>query len=173
MSRALPENPFLMGTYAPWPMEGEIRDLIVEGEIPAALSGTLYRNGPNPQFAPRGNYHWFDGDGMIHAFFFRDGKVDYKNRWVRTERFRQERAAGEALFAGLASAGSADPRVDGKSPAEYIVDPTVKESVRSIARDILLGEYAKLDDMMALVDGKLRRSTVSQSTVSGEAPVQG
>ena len=115
MSRSLPENPFLMGGYAPWPMEGEICDLIVEGEIPAELSGALYRNGPNPQFAPRGNYHWFDGDGMIHAFFFRDGKVDYKNRWVRTGRFEQERAAGEALFAGLASPGSGDPRVDGKS----------------------------------------------------------
>jgi len=59
-------------------------------------------------------------------------------------------------------------RIDGKSPAEYIVDPAVKESVRSIARDILLGEYAKLDDMMALVDDKL-----GQSAVSGEAPVQG
>ena len=64
-------------------------------------------------------------------------------------------------------------RIDGKSPAEYIVDPAVKESVRSIARDILLGDYAKLDDMMALVDGKLSRSPVSQSPVSGEAPVQG
>ena len=59
-------------------------------------------------------------------------------------------------------------RIDGKSPAEYIVDPAIKESVRSIAKDILLGEYAKLDDMMALVDGRL-----SRSTVSGEAPVQG
>ena len=59
-------------------------------------------------------------------------------------------------------------RVDGKSPAEYIVDPAVKESVRSIAKGILLREYAKLDDMMALVDGKL-----SRSPVSGEAPVQG
>ncbi len=116
MSRPMPENPFLMGSYAPWPMEGEIRDLVVEGEIPAELSGTLYRNGPNPQFAPRGDYHWFDGDGMIHAFFFRDGKVDYKNRWVHTERFRLERDAGQALFSGFSSAGSADPRVDGRSP---------------------------------------------------------
>jgi len=64
-------------------------------------------------------------------------------------------------------------RIDGKSPAEYIVDPAVKESVRFIARDLLLGEYTKLDDMMALVDGKLSQSTASQPTVSDVTPVQG
>jgi len=111
MSRPFPDDPFLRGNYAPWPMEGEIQDLVVEGEIPGELEGTYFRNGPNPQFAPRGGYHWFDGDGMIHALRLRDGKASYRNRWVRTARFQLERAAGEALFGGLASMGSTDPRV--------------------------------------------------------------
>jgi carotenoid cleavage dioxygenase-like enzyme len=111
MSRPFADDPFLRGNYAPWPMEGEIQDLVVEGEIPREIEGSYFRNGPNPQFAPRGAYHWFDGDGMIHAFRLRDGKASYRNRWVRTARFQLERAAGEALFGGLASMGSSDPRV--------------------------------------------------------------
>jgi carotenoid cleavage dioxygenase len=111
MSRPLPDHPFLRSNYAPWTMEGEIGDCVVRGELPRDLTGTLWRNGPNPQFAPRGRYHWFDGDGMIHAFRFRDGRVSYRNRWVRTARFQLERAAGEALFGGIADMGSSDPRV--------------------------------------------------------------
>lgn len=116
MSKPFPDDPFLRGNYGPWPMEGEIHDLIVEGEIPRALDGTLCRNGPNPQFAPRGRYHWFDGDGMIHAFTIRDGKAHYRNRWVRTQRFQMEREAGEALFGGLADMKATDPRAEGIFP---------------------------------------------------------
>lgn len=116
MSKLFPDDPFLRGNYASWPMEGEIHDMVVEGEIPRALNGTLYRNGPNPQFAPRGRYHWFDGDGMIHAFTLRDGRVHYRNRWVRTERFKLEREAGEALFGGLNDMGATDPRFMGMMP---------------------------------------------------------
>ena len=44
------------------------------------------RNGPNPVLAPKGMYHWFDGDGMVHAVYFRDGSASYIRRWVRTTR---------------------------------------------------------------------------------------
>ena len=108
MSRPFPDDPFLRGNFAPWPMEGEIYDLVVEGEIPWELNGTLYRNGSNPQFAPRGKYHWFDGDGMIHALTISSGKAHYRNRWVRTQRFQMERDAGESLFGGLADFGKND-----------------------------------------------------------------
>src|ERR1700712_1636703 len=94
---ALPENPFLSGNYAPVRSEDEF-DLAVTGQIPAGLNGAFYRNGPNPQFEPRGPYHWFGGDGMIHGFFLEDGKARYRNRWVRTPRWREEHAAGKALF---------------------------------------------------------------------------
>ena len=116
MSRRFPDDQFLRGNYGPWPIEGEIHDVVVKGEIPRELNGTLYRNGPNPQFAPRGRYHWFDGDGMIHAFTLRDGKAHYRNRWVRTQRFQLEREAGEALWGGLADWTNSDPRVEGIFP---------------------------------------------------------
>ena len=95
------DNPFLNGNYAPWREEGDAYDLEVEGEIPLELRGALYRIGPNPHFEPRGRYHWFDGDGMVHAFLLRDGRAAYRNRYVKTQGLRAEMNAGRALFGGL------------------------------------------------------------------------
>jgi carotenoid cleavage dioxygenase len=100
MNRESDLNPFLQGNFAPWRVEGDAPDLEVEGELPRELQGTFYRNGPNPAFEPRGLYHWFDGDGMIHAITLRDGRAAYRNRWVRSAGLAEERAAGRALFPG-------------------------------------------------------------------------
>jgi len=98
MTEIYPDHPNLQGNYAPLRMECDLNDLIVEGEIPKELYGSYYRNGPDPQFPPMGGaYHWFAGDGMIHAFHFENGKVSYRNRWVRTSRWKQERKAGKSL----------------------------------------------------------------------------
>ncbi|MEH6581031.1 MAG: carotenoid oxygenase family protein [Halioglobus sp.] len=91
-------NPFLNFPYGPIRMECEAWDLHVEGEIPADLCGTLYRNGPNQRFNPRGEYHLFAGDGMVHAFHIADGKVDYLNRWVRTAKWQHEDSEGRNVI---------------------------------------------------------------------------
>jgi carotenoid cleavage dioxygenase len=101
MSRESEVNPFLQGNFAPWRMEGDAPDLEVEGEIPRELEGTFYRNGSNPAFEPIGRYHWFDGDGMIHAIRLRDGRASYRNRWVKSAGLAEERAAGRATFPSL------------------------------------------------------------------------
>ena len=116
MARPFPNDPYLQGNFAPLGFECDANDLVVTGEIPRALEGALYRNGANPQFAPRGRYHWFDGDGMIHGFFFENGRVSYKNRWVRTEKWKRERAAGEALFGGIMDPTVTHESVAGVSP---------------------------------------------------------
>jgi len=97
-------NPFLQGNFAPWRMEGDAPDLEVIGEIPRGLNGTYYRNGPNAAYEPNGRYHWFDGDGMIHAIRLEDGRASYRNRWVQSDGLKEERAAGKALFDGLLTA---------------------------------------------------------------------
>lgn len=99
MSQPLPDtNPFLKFPFGAIQMECNANDLIVEGEVPADLSGTLYRAGPNQRFAPRGDYHLFAGDGMIHAFHIDNGRVDYVNRWVRTAKWKIEDREGRAVI---------------------------------------------------------------------------
>jgi carotenoid cleavage dioxygenase-like enzyme len=105
-------SPYLSGNFAPVRSEDDF-DLEVTGEFPSDLKGAFYRNGPNPQFEPRGHYHWFAGDGMIHAFFVDGGKVAYRNRYIRTPKWELEHAAGKALFGGF-DPRAADPSVMGK-----------------------------------------------------------
>lgn len=106
-------NPYLSGNFAPVRSEDDF-DLEVVGEIPAGLKGTLYRTGPNPQFDPRGDYHWFSGDGMIHAFHVEDGKVTYRNRYVRTPKWELENSQGRSLFGSFGNPMTTDPIAMGK-----------------------------------------------------------
>jgi carotenoid cleavage dioxygenase-like enzyme len=115
MSEPFPASPWFTGNYAPISFEADAPDLVVRGELPAGLNGTLYRNGPNPQFAPRdANYHWFIGDGMIHAFHIEDGRVAYRNRWVRTPKWQAEHAAHKALHGSWGNPMTSDPSVVAK-----------------------------------------------------------
>src|SRR3984885_6752375 len=106
-------NSYLSGNYAPVRSEDDY-DLEVVGEFPSGLNGAFYRNGPNPQFEPPGHYHWFTGDGMIHFFFVADGKVSYRNRYVRTPKWELEHAAGKSMFGTFGNPLTTDPSVVGK-----------------------------------------------------------
>ena len=92
---------YLLGNYAPVQEETTAILTVVAGEIPSDLDGIFARNGANPRFAPKGRYHWFDGDGMIHAIHFESGVATYRNRYVRTASFYEEEAAGESLWTGI------------------------------------------------------------------------
>ena len=96
------ELPVLQGGFAPVDQELTV-DLtdVVEGEIPRDLTGMHVRNGPNRRFEAPGRYHWFDGDGMLHAVEFEGGRARYRNRWVGTRGLQEELAAGQALWQGI------------------------------------------------------------------------
>src|SRR4051794_9694187 len=96
-------SPYLAGNYAPVQDELDAHDLVVTGEIPAALRGVYMRNGPNQAFPPLGAYHVFDGDGMVHAVYLDEGRARYKNRFVRSKGLEVEEEAGRARFGGLAN----------------------------------------------------------------------
>ena len=51
---------------------------------------------------------------MIHGFFVEDGKVRYRNRYVRTPKWELEHAAGRALFGAFGNPMTTDPSVMGK-----------------------------------------------------------
>jgi carotenoid cleavage dioxygenase len=116
MTQPFPQHPFLSGPTAPSGIECDAPDLIIEGELPADLNGVYFRNGPDPLYPPRegDEYHWFHGDGMIQRFEFSDGRVAWKNRWVRTEKYMLERAAGRSLFGVLGNPMKSDPSVAGE-----------------------------------------------------------
>jgi carotenoid cleavage dioxygenase len=93
-------HPFLTGNYAPVRDEITVDALEIEGTVPDTLQGTYLRTGPNPYADPGEHYHWFLGDGMIHAFDLRAGRASYRNRWVRTSAITNQ--TGEPAVPGPA-----------------------------------------------------------------------
>ncbi|NVB40215.1 carotenoid oxygenase family protein [Pseudenhygromyxa sp. WMMC2535] len=93
---------YLQGAFTPELKEHDHGELaVIEGELPRSLRGVFTRNSSNPKFDPPRPYHWFDGDGMIHAVEFEDGRARYRNRWVRTKGLAADEAAGQATRTGL------------------------------------------------------------------------
>ena len=82
------------------------------GARPPGLAGRVLWNGPGRvRVGAVKHGHWFDGDGMVHALDLgepggaaAEGVVRYSARFVRTERFKRQEAAGEA--GGMASKGA-------------------------------------------------------------------
>ncbi|MEP7043081.1 MAG: carotenoid oxygenase family protein [Dokdonella sp.] len=79
----------------------------IEGRLPKGFSGTLFRNGP--AWFERAGFryqHWFDGDGMLHAWHFGERTVEHRARMVATSKFTREQKAGRFL---LPAAGTTIP----------------------------------------------------------------
>uniref|UniRef100_A0A803L677 Carotenoid cleavage dioxygenase 4 n=1 Tax=Chenopodium quinoa TaxID=63459 RepID=A0A803L677_CHEQI len=76
---------------------------IEEGALPSCLDGAYIRNGPNPQFLPRGPYHLFDGDGMLHSIRISNGKAIFCSRYVKTYKYEIEREAGSSILPNVFS----------------------------------------------------------------------
>jgi len=75
----------------------------VEGRLPAALRGHLYRNGPG-RFDRGGARKRcvLDGDGMVQHYAFdpdAPGGVRYRNRYVRTAKWLEEEERGAYRYA--------------------------------------------------------------------------
>ncbi len=121
------DNPYLSGNFAPVAEERtEEHELPIVGVIPPDLEGRLLRNGPNPAVVPtdESRYHWFSGDGMVHAIELRGGKaVSYRNRWVRTRKLAAER-------------NTTSPR----GPSEPINGPANTHVIRHAGRTLALVE---------------------------------
>ncbi len=102
--RTLPDDddhPYRSGPWRPQHEEWSVDVLDVEGDLPDDLEGLYLRNTENPVHLPIERYHPFDGDGMVHAVAFRDGRASYRNRFVRTAGFTAEQEAGRSLWAGI------------------------------------------------------------------------
>jgi carotenoid cleavage dioxygenase-like enzyme len=89
-----PATPYFKGFLTPSRVEADIHTLETSGEIPTCINGTFYRVQPDPRFPPIFEEDvWFSGDGSVSAFKFENGHVDWKQRYVRTDRYRAEASA--------------------------------------------------------------------------------
>ena len=76
----------------------------VTGELPPWLAGTLVRTGPAQFEAGETRLrHWFDGQAMLHAFGFGEGRVSYANRWLRGRQRRHIEETGRIGYSEFAT----------------------------------------------------------------------
>jgi carotenoid cleavage dioxygenase-like enzyme len=95
--------PYLQGNYAPIDEERDFGEdaLRVEGKIPQKLCGAFMRNGANVAYQPNHYVYPLDGDGMVHAVYFNEGHVSYKNRWVQTSHLKTERKFNRTIYGSV------------------------------------------------------------------------
>ncbi|MEH6517331.1 MAG: carotenoid oxygenase family protein [Halioglobus sp.] len=116
MTTQFPQDMDFGGWNAPSRIEADIYDLVVEGTIPEEINGNWYRTTPDPQYPPRpGTDTYLSGDGMISYFHFENGHVDFKSRYILTERLKNDRAARRSLYGIYRNPYTDDPSVQGKA----------------------------------------------------------
>jgi carotenoid cleavage dioxygenase len=117
------DHPYLHGAFAPTHREYAAEKLeLIAGEIPRDLYGAYVLNGPSQRFTPVNKYHYYDGDAMLRAVWFRDGEARFAQRWIRNEAFVVEDMAGRSIWPGIA--GPYDHRLPG-SPIKDVSNTDV------------------------------------------------
>jgi len=111
MSTRFPQTPEFSGAlYSPSRVEAEVLDLEVEGTLPASILGVFYQVAPDPQYPPMlGSDMFFNGDGIVSGFYFADGKVSLRRRYVQTDRLLAQRREGRSLNGVYRNAYTNDP----------------------------------------------------------------
>ena len=105
-------QPAMTGYFAPTRFEADIYDCEVTGQIPRELDGAFYRLHPDWLYPPNPPDDIpLAADGYVSMFRFRNGVVDYKGRYVRTERFENQLAARRSLYGYYRNPWTDDPSV--------------------------------------------------------------
>lgn len=154
MTYPFPQTMDFTGHNEPSRMECDIYDCVVEGEIPKEINGAWFSCVPDPQYPPRtGNDYFISGDGQLRALYFEDGHVDFKARYVKTERLLNDRAARHSLYGNYRNPFTDDESVEGKGRGVANTTPiyhggrllALKEDSRAVELDPFtletLGEY--------------------------------
>ena len=109
----VPVQSYLHSTVAPLRFEAEIYDCEVVGEVPRELNGSFYRCGGDTAYPTMENDNLNNGDGVLAAFHFEDGYVDFIQRYVKTERYLLERKSRRRLYGAYRNAYTDDPSTAG------------------------------------------------------------
>lgn len=108
-------DPTAVGFLAPSRFDADVFDCEIRGEVPEDLDGAFYRAVTDRLYPPlhKDDAGVFNADGYVSMFRFQNGSVDYKGRYIRTERHLAERRARKQLFGNYRNAYSDDPSVRG------------------------------------------------------------
>src|SRR5215470_17302005 len=101
------------GFNSPTRFEADVYDCEVWGQIPTDIEGTLFRMQCDFAYPPPKN-EWltgFNGDGHVSTFRFANGSVDFKSRYVKTQRLMTERKARKRLWGVYRNPYTDDPSV--------------------------------------------------------------
>lgn len=94
-------HPWTLG-YAGVQADVEPMPLALRGRLPAGLTGAFYRNGPARHILGGQRYHHpFDGDGMVQKYAVSERGIVHSGRFVRTEKFLADSAAGRPVRAAF------------------------------------------------------------------------
>ena len=131
-------HPYRTGAWRPQHVEYTATDMPTIGRVPDDLNGVYIRNTENPLHPNLERYHPFDGDGMLHCMSFENGRVEYRNRFVRTVGLAIEQEALGAQWSGLAESPAKSPRSDGWGARTRMKDASSTEIDRfcNISRSI-------------------------------------
>ena len=132
MAVSFVKDPTAVGYFEPMRFDADVYDCeIIEGAIPADLEGTFYRVSADWFYPPKfPDDSPFNADGYVSMFRFSNGSVDFKGRFVRTERYLADARARRQLF-GYYRNG----RTDG---------PAAKGVSRNVANTAMVAHAGKL-----------------------------
>lgn len=101
-----------MGNPAPVRFEVDLHDCEVAGELPTDLDGAFYRLHLDWLYPPAfEDDTLLAADGYISMFRLKGGRAHYKGRYVQTERYRNQIAAGRQVYGYYRNPYTDDPGI--------------------------------------------------------------
>jgi len=143
--------------------EVDIRDCEVTGAVPKDLDGALYRMHLDWLYPPKlADDTIFSADGYISMFRLRNGRVDYKGRYVRTQRYLKQLEAGRQLYGYYRNPYTDDPSV------RDIANPGARTSANTTP--VVLGGklYATKEDSLPYEIDPNTLATRGQTNFNGD-----
>jgi len=105
-------NRRLLGSAPPARFEVDLHDCEIQGEIPKSLNGAFYRLHMDWLYPPAdADETILAGDGYVSMFRLKNGRADYKGRFVQTLRYRKQIEAGRQLYGYYRNPYTHDPSV--------------------------------------------------------------
>ena len=118
----LPYDSFGHQKRTPMRFEADVFECEVQGEIPPELEGAYFRTGGDRQYPSLEEDIILNGDGMASAFWFEDGHVSFRSRYVQTERLKREREARRRLYGHYRNKHTDDESVEFHLPHGKLMD---------------------------------------------------